>query len=148
MREWIARVMTAAVLSAVLELLAPEGKMRRYVSFGIAAVLLVVLLSPLGAIGEGPLALPPLFDLDEELGEGADAADGVVLPLAEQALAEHLAERFSLSASDLRPTLTYREDRSILHLHLAVPRGAPIEQIRAYLAAKTSLTCEVIFYQG
>ena len=146
MREWIVRVMTAAVLSAVLELLAPEGRMRRYVSFGIAAVLLAVLLSPLGTLKEGLPALPPLFELAEPSGN-ADAADGVVLSLAEAALVEHLAERFSLSANDLRAKLTYSEDKSTLRLVLTLPRGAPLEEIRAYLASETSLECEVIFYQ-
>ena len=122
--------------------------MRRYVSFGIAAVLLVVLLSPLGALREGLPAISPLFDFESETIGSADAADGVVLPLAETALREHLAERFSLSADDLRTTLCYSEDRRVLRFELALPRGAPIEEIRAYLAAETSLECEVIFYQS
>ena len=136
MREWVTRVMTAAVLSALLELLAPEGRMRRYVSFGIAAVLLALLLSPLGGLSEG-------------VTEGStDAAEEAVLALAEAALDEHLSERFSLPEAKVRSKLTYSEDKSVLHLSLALPRGAPIEEIRAYLTAKTALECEVIICES
>ena len=144
MREWIARVMTAAVLSAVLELLAPEGKMRRYVSFGIAAVLLVVLLSPLGGIRDSIALLPPLFDVESESEGEAEAADEAMLSLAETALAEHLAERFALDVSAICPTLSFGEGRRTMQLSLILPKGAPIDEIRAYLESETSLECEVI----
>ncbi len=148
MSEWIARVMTAAVLSAVLELLAPDGRMRRYVSFGIASVLLLVLLSPLGGLGARLPSFSLLPDLDGAETESGDAADTVVLQLAETALVSHLAERFSLDGEQIRVTLSYGEDQSILRLRILLPQGAPIEAIRAYLASETSCECEVIVYQS
>ena len=148
MREWVTRVMTAAVLSALLELLAPEGRMRRYVSFGIAAVLLALLLSPLGGLSEGLHTLPPLPGFDGLTEGSTDAAEEAVLALAEAALDEHLSERFSLPEAKVRSKLTYSEDKSVLHLSLALPRGAPIEEIRAYLTAKTALECEVIICES
>lgn len=148
MREWIARVMTAAVLSAVLELLAPDGRMRRYVSFGIASVLLFALLSPLGGLKERLPSLSPLFELGDATAESGDAADAAVLSLAESALISHLAERFSLDAEEMTATLTYAQDKSTLRLRLILPRGAPAEEVRAYLTAETSLDCEVIVCEG
>ena len=145
MREWIVRVMTAAALSALLELLAPDGKMRRYVSFGLASVLLLTLLSPLGGTR---LDIPSLFpSLDPALpSEGEDASGTLVLSLAEDALVSHLAERFCLNESQIKASLSFGEDRESLFLRLVLPSTAPIEEISAYLTEHTKLSCEVITY--
>ena len=140
--------MTAAVLSAVLELLAPEGKMRRYVSFGIASVLLLVLLSPLGELRMTLEALPDLFDGVIEQKETEDSADDAVLSLAEKALADHLAERFSLPSDEILPTLFYGKEKDCLYLRLVLPSWAPRDEIVRYLESETSLVCEVIFGEG
>lgn len=136
--------MTAAALSALLELLAPDGKMRRYVSFGLASVLLLTLLSPLGGTR---LDIPSLFpSLDPALPSEEDASGRLVLSLAEDALVSHLAERFCLNESQIKASLSFGEDRESLFLRLVLPSTAPIEEISAYLTEHTKLSCEVITY--
>lgn len=137
--------MTAAALSALLELLAPDGKMRRYVSFGLASVLLLILLSPLGGTR---LDIPSLFpSFDPALpSEEEDASGRLVLSLAEDALVSHLAERFCLDGSQIKASLSFGEDRESLFLRLVLPSTAPIEEISAYLTEHTKLFCEVITY--
>lgn len=138
MREWIGQVMTAAVLSALGELLAPEGRMRRYVAFGIACILLLVLLSPLGE-GEALSDWLGELPIGESVGTGAEsAAEDAVLGVAETALAVHLAERFGLATGEL--TLSVSADGA---LTLSLPRGAPADAIRRYLTENTTLRCEV-----
>ena len=136
--------MTAAALSALLELLAPDGRMRRYVSFGLASVLLLTLLSPLGGTR---LDIPSLFpSLDPALPSEEDASGTLVLSLAEDALVSHLAERFCLDGSQIKASLSFGEDRESLFLRLVLPSSAPIEEISAYLTEHTKLSCEVITY--
>ena len=146
MREWITRVMTAAILSALLELLAPEGKMRRYVSFAIASLLLIVLLSPLGELRYDLADLGSLFEgIESEDGLNGEAADNAVLSLAETALAEHIADRFSLALSEISLELFYGAGQGELCLRLLLPPDAPLEAIASYLKNETSLVCEVSF---
>lgn len=136
--------MTAAALSALLELLAPDGRMRRYVSFALASVLLLALLSPLGGTR---LDIPSLFpSLDPALPSDQDTSGSLVLSLAEDALVSHLAERFSLDGSQIKASLSFGEDRESLFLRLVLPSTAPIEEISAYLTEHTKLSCEVITY--
>ena len=138
--------MTAAILSALLELLAPEGKMRRYVSFAIASLLLIVLLSPLGELRYDLADLGSLFEgIESEDGLNGEAADNAVLSLAETALAEHIADRFSLALSEISLELFYGAGQGELCLRLLLPPDAPLEAIASYLKNETSLVCEVSF---
>ena len=138
--------MTAAILSALLELLAPEGKMRRYVSFAIASLLLIVLLSPLGELRYDLADLGSLFEgIASEDGLNGEAADDAVLSLAETALAEHIADRFSLALSEISLELFYGAGQGELCLRLLLPPDAPLEAIASYLEKETSLVCEVSF---
>ena len=138
--------MTAAILSALLELLAPEGKMRRYVSFAIASLLLIVLLSPLGELRYDLADLGSLFEgIESEDGLNGEAADDAVLSLAETALAEHIADRFSLDLSEISLELFYGAGQGELCLRLLLPPDAPLEAIASYLKNETSLVCEVSF---
>ena len=138
--------MTAAILSALLELLAPEGKMRRYVSFAIASLLLIVLLSPLGDLRYDFADLGSLFEgIESEDGLNGEAADDAVLSLAETALAEHIADRFSLDLSEISLELFYGAGQGELCLRLLLPPDAPLEAIASYLKNETSLVCEVSF---
>ncbi len=148
MREWLASVMAAAVTAALAELLAPEGKTRRYVSFALAAILLLVLLAPLAGSEELiDTALDALdFSADAPAGDGNAAADAV-MRASETALSEAARRELGLGEGTLRVSLSYTVDAGEVRLtgvKAYVSAFTPTESLRRYLERETGVKCEVI----
>lgn len=148
MREWLASVMAAAVTAALAELLAPDGRTRRYVTFALAVVLLLVLLAPLlgseELIGAVEDALD--FSMTEVEGDG-DASAAVVISAGEAALGEAARRALGLKEGELRVSLSYAVEGGELRLtgvRAYLTRPVLRESVRSYLARETGVECEVI----
>ena len=148
MKEWLASVMAAAVTAALAELLAPDGKTRRYVSFALAAVLLLALLAPLAGSEElidGALGALD-FSAAAPMTDQSAAADAVVRA-SEAALAEAARRELGIREGALRVSLSYTVDDGELRLtgvRAYLSALAPTESLRRYLERETGVECEVI----
>ena len=148
MRGWLASVTAAAVVSALAQMLAPEGKTRRYVSFALAAVLLISILAPLPSADRLTDALGELLSgIGEESEENKDAALETTVRAAELALRDAVCGELGLSPDTLSLTLRYEDRDGTLHLLGVSARvGDPLtgERVRAVLERETGVKCEVI----
>lgn len=148
MRSWLSSVAVAAVVSVLADLVAPEGKTKRYVSFALAAVLLLALLAPLSEVGGLGDALGDLFSgIGEESAAEGDSAVKATVSAAEIALRDSVCAELKLPQDSLTLSLRYEakgDSLRLLSVSARVPDSATGERVRAVVERETGVTCEVI----
>ncbi len=148
MRGWLASVTVAAVVSVIAEMLSPEGKTKRYVSFALSAVLLLALLAPLPRANELGDALGELLSgIGEESAAEGDAALEVTVRAAELALRDSVCNELKLSSDALSLSLRYEaagESLRLLGVSARVRDPVTGERVRTVIERETGVKCEVI----
>ena len=150
MKTYVVTVILVCALGAIASFMAPEGRMKKHISFLLSIVTLCAILSPLGTLvygGEGDGWLKDIFPSQQE-----NLGENWLLLVTEEEIRGKLCDAFKLSKEEVLVEVVgncldsgeVKLERVVVTLNGDSTRER--EGVRAYLA--THILCEVEVHVG
>lgn len=150
MKEYLATVLLTAASAAILSLLSPAGKTRRYVSFALSVAVMLALLAPLASSRDLSALIPELGDIEMP---PLDTAEDLVLHEAERALTEEIARTLSIPEEAISIELSGQGQGEAFRIASVTARlsreyASYLAAVSQYLRREVNSKCEVSVYEG